>query len=70
MSADRTILDDVTVYALSPERITGKEIRLPAKDAQWPAGDKTKSPPAVVPNALTPNLSIQGAASSGVEAAP
>ena len=44
-------LGDVTVYALSPERITGKQIRLPAKEARWPAVDKTKSPNAVVPNA-------------------
>jgi hypothetical protein len=44
-------LGDVTVYALSPERITGKQISLPAKEGRWPAVDKTKSPGAVVPNA-------------------
>ena len=37
-------LDAVTVYALSVERITGKEQVLPAKETQWPASDHTKSP--------------------------
>jgi len=31
--------------------ITGKQIRLPAKEARWLAVDKTTSPDAVVPNA-------------------
>jgi len=43
-------LDGVTVYALSVERITGKEQRLPAKEAQWPATDNTMSPGASPPN--------------------
>jgi uncharacterized protein len=37
-------LDDVTVYAIAPERITGKELQLPAVSEQWPAKDRTKSP--------------------------
>ncbi len=37
-------LDDVTVYALSVERMTGKETRLPAPESRWPAVDNTKSP--------------------------
>jgi nitroimidazol reductase NimA-like FMN-containing flavoprotein (pyridoxamine 5'-phosphate oxidase superfamily) len=42
-------LDAVTVYALTVERITGKEQRLPAVESQWPAADHTKSPEAVLP---------------------
>ena len=42
-------LDDVTVYALTIERMTGKETRLPAQDARWPAVDNTKSPHMVPP---------------------
>lgn len=39
-------LDGVTVYALTAERITGKQQRLPSMDAQWPAVDHTMSPEA------------------------
>lgn len=42
-------LDDVTVYALKVDRMTGKETLLPARDARWPAADHTKSPNAVPP---------------------
>ena len=42
-------LDAVTVYALSVERITGKEQRLPATESQWPAADNTMSPEAATP---------------------
>ena len=42
-------LDGVTVYALSVERITGKETMLPPTEGQWPATDNTKSPGAVFP---------------------
>ena len=42
-------LDDVTVYSLTVDRVTGKETTLPAIDARWPAVDKTKSPNAVPP---------------------
>lgn len=46
-------LDDVTVYALTVERMTGKETQLPAPQAQWPASDNTKSPNAVPPRQST-----------------
>ena len=39
-------LDQTTVYAISIERITGKETPLPAADARWPAVDHTKTPDA------------------------
>jgi nitroimidazol reductase NimA-like FMN-containing flavoprotein (pyridoxamine 5'-phosphate oxidase superfamily) len=39
-------LDHIAVYAIAPERITGKETALPALSAQWPAADNTKSPDA------------------------
>jgi uncharacterized protein len=42
-------LGDVTVYAITPERITGKETPLPAVSEQWPAKDRTKSPDASAP---------------------
>ena len=42
-------LDGVTVYALTVERMTGKETPLPAPQAQWPTADNTKSPNAVPP---------------------
>ena len=43
-------LDDVTVYVLTVDRMTGKETLLPTPDAQWPAADNTKSPNAIPPN--------------------
>jgi uncharacterized protein len=42
-------LGDVTVYAIAPERITGKETPLPAVSEQWPALDRTKSPNVTAP---------------------
>lgn len=42
-------LDDVTVYALAVQRVTGKETTLPAVEARWPAVDGTKSPDAALP---------------------
>jgi uncharacterized protein len=39
-------LDHITVYAMQVERLTGKEIQLPAEAAQWPRLDRTKSPQA------------------------
>jgi nitroimidazol reductase NimA-like FMN-containing flavoprotein (pyridoxamine 5'-phosphate oxidase superfamily) len=39
-------LDEVTLYAIAPERMTGKETPLPAASEQWPAKDRTKSPDA------------------------
>jgi nitroimidazol reductase NimA-like FMN-containing flavoprotein (pyridoxamine 5'-phosphate oxidase superfamily) len=43
-------LDEVTVYSLTVDRLTGKETRLPAPQAQWPSADNTKSPDAVPPH--------------------
>lgn len=40
-------LDQVTVYALAIERMTGKETPLPSMENQWPTVDNTKSPDAV-----------------------
>jgi nitroimidazol reductase NimA-like FMN-containing flavoprotein (pyridoxamine 5'-phosphate oxidase superfamily) len=44
-------LDDITVYAIAVERLTGKTAALPAVDQQWPATDGTKSPNAKPPGA-------------------
>jgi nitroimidazol reductase NimA-like FMN-containing flavoprotein (pyridoxamine 5'-phosphate oxidase superfamily) len=44
-------LDEVTVYRIDPERITGKKGPLPAIEEQWPALNRTKSPGAVPPRA-------------------
>jgi nitroimidazol reductase NimA-like FMN-containing flavoprotein (pyridoxamine 5'-phosphate oxidase superfamily) len=40
-------LDQVTVYSITVERMTGKETLLPAASKRWPAVDNTKSPGAV-----------------------
>jgi uncharacterized protein len=37
-------LDQITLYALAPERVTGKQTVLPAATQRWPAADRTKSP--------------------------
>ncbi len=37
-------LDQITVYAIAIERMTGKENPLPGVAQQWPALDRTKSP--------------------------
>jgi nitroimidazol reductase NimA-like FMN-containing flavoprotein (pyridoxamine 5'-phosphate oxidase superfamily) len=37
-------LDEVNVYALTVERMSGKQTPLPAIADQWPAADHTKSP--------------------------
>jgi nitroimidazol reductase NimA-like FMN-containing flavoprotein (pyridoxamine 5'-phosphate oxidase superfamily) len=42
-------IDEVTVYAISIDRITGKELALPAVSQRWPAVDRTKSPNAIPP---------------------
>jgi nitroimidazol reductase NimA-like FMN-containing flavoprotein (pyridoxamine 5'-phosphate oxidase superfamily) len=44
-------LDEVTVYALAVERMTGKETRLPAPEDRWPARDNTRSPNVTAPPA-------------------
>lgn len=43
-------LDHISIYALDIERLTGKEIVLPAASQSWPAVDRTKSPDAVPPD--------------------
>lgn len=43
-------LDQVTVYAIAIERITGKTTPLPAREEQWPAVDRTKSPQLTPPS--------------------
>lgn len=42
-------LDQVTVYSLEVERITGKHCPLPPAAEQWPALDRTKTPNAKPP---------------------
>ena len=37
-------IDIITVYAISVDRMTGKEQALPAVSQQWPAQDMTKTP--------------------------
>ena len=37
-------LDAITVYAITIERMTGKETALPDLSEQWPAKDRTKTP--------------------------
>src|SRR5882757_1563137 len=37
-------IDVITVYAISVERMTGKEMALPDLSEQWPAKDRTKTP--------------------------
>ena len=44
-------LDDVTVYAVTIDRMTGKETALPGVSERWPALDRTKSPRATPPPA-------------------
>lgn len=42
-------LDAITLYAITIERMTGKEIALPDVSSQWPQFDRTKSPDVVPP---------------------
>jgi nitroimidazol reductase NimA-like FMN-containing flavoprotein (pyridoxamine 5'-phosphate oxidase superfamily) len=37
-------IDQITVYAISVERMSGKETPLPGVSERWPAADHTKSP--------------------------
>lgn len=37
-------LEQITVYAMTIERLTGKETPLPSLAEQWPAVDRTKTP--------------------------
>ena len=43
-------IDVITVYAITVERMTGKEQTLPPLSEQWPAQDRTKTPDAVLPS--------------------
>jgi nitroimidazol reductase NimA-like FMN-containing flavoprotein (pyridoxamine 5'-phosphate oxidase superfamily) len=43
-------LDQITLYALAVERLTGKEIVLPEVTGQWPALDRSKTPNAQPPS--------------------
>jgi hypothetical protein len=42
-------LHHIDVFALTIERLTGKETPLPAESQQWPALDQTRTPDAVPP---------------------
>lgn len=42
-------LDQITVYVIDIERMTGKTTPLPAEGDRWPAADHTKSPGAIAP---------------------
>jgi nitroimidazol reductase NimA-like FMN-containing flavoprotein (pyridoxamine 5'-phosphate oxidase superfamily) len=44
-------LDEITVYAIRVERLTGKETTLPTQSDRWPSKDNTKSPNAAPPRA-------------------
>ena len=37
-------LEQITVYAIAVERLTGKETALPAPEDRWPRADDTKTP--------------------------
>jgi nitroimidazol reductase NimA-like FMN-containing flavoprotein (pyridoxamine 5'-phosphate oxidase superfamily) len=47
-------LDEITVYAIAIERLTGKETGLPVAAERWPALDRTKSPSARPPEDPVP----------------
>ena len=40
-------LDVISVYAMSVERMTGKQLLMPELSEQWPAKDRTKTPHAI-----------------------
>ena len=42
-------LHQIEVFALTVERLTGKETPLPAVSQQWPALDQTRTPGAIPP---------------------
>jgi nitroimidazol reductase NimA-like FMN-containing flavoprotein (pyridoxamine 5'-phosphate oxidase superfamily) len=42
-------IDQITLYAITIERMTGKETPLPDLSDRWPAKDRTKSPSASLP---------------------
>jgi uncharacterized protein len=43
-------LNQITCYAVTIERMTGKEIPLPPLSEQWPAKDRTKTPNVPLPS--------------------
>jgi hypothetical protein len=45
-------LDQIVLYRLTPERVTGKEIVLPDISGQWPALDRSKTPNARPPSTV------------------
>ena len=42
-------LGDITVYAITIDRLTGKQPAQPEVSQRWPALDRTKSPNAILP---------------------
>jgi uncharacterized protein len=44
-------IDQIELYAIAPERMTGKEIALPAMAQRWPVVDRTKTPNAYADSA-------------------
>jgi len=52
-------LNEITVYAMTIERLSGKESPLPGPGERWPAVDRTKSPQARPP-AATPREAGHG----------
>jgi hypothetical protein len=57
-------LDQVTVYAISVERMTGKETPLPTVQDRWPSLDRTKTPEAT-PNRVADHPGAADEPSSG-----
>ena len=45
--------DEIDVYAMTIERLTGKQQMLPELSQRWPALDRTKSPNATAPRGDT-----------------
>jgi uncharacterized protein len=43
-------LGEITVYVITVDRVTGKELALPDVSQQWPTVDMTKSPLARAPS--------------------
>ena len=43
-------IEQITLYAIAVERLTGKETPLPEASEQWPAMDRTKTPEARPPS--------------------
>ena len=52
-------INDVTVYAIGIERISGKEMALPGVSECWPAVDRSKSPDARPPEGSLPGQRLK-----------